>query len=64
MINVDPQPYQDRDYATDIRETVAKLSKLIEEARKHGLKVEVILNNIGKPEWIGFIDAVKISREY
>lgn len=56
--------YSDHYYAENIRKQIAELNRLVVEAKTAGLKIKLNLNTLGLPAWVGYHDALEISREY
>ena len=54
----------DASRAEMIRSMVAALNSELNRAKDAGLKVELILNGIGTPNWTGYYNSVKISRDF
>lgn len=54
----------DQQYADAIRSTIKNLSKLVNDAENTGLVVTLALGNIGRPDWVGYLDAARIIRKY
>lgn len=64
LLNPTVVDMRDAERAESIRQLVKTLNSCIISAKQAGLKVELNLHSLGKPDWIGYQDAVKISREY
>lgn len=64
-MNALPEPkLPDEYYAKEIRDHIKSLSEIVKRAKDDGLIVELNLQNLGHPSWVGYHDAAKIIRKY
>ena len=63
LMPADPQPYLDKNYADDIRNKIKDLNRIILDAKKSGLRININLRDIGEHSF-AYQDAVEILRKY